>query len=230
MSQKTREPQILRHRKNHLPYDVVLNIMGKLPVKSVMRLRFISKSLDSSITAPNFISTHLNNNNNNNNNKDDDHRYLIHWPLTFSSNGPVCTIAFDRSFDTISELQIPNESFFNRAYLFASCNGLLCFSNYSGVIYLWKPSIRKFKKLPHTILEKFNNVALGFAYCSENNDYKVVRILFDCFFSTVPQPLPLPAAEVYSLSSDSWRRVEIPLIINCWWSFALDGRFHRRIT
>ena len=208
MSQKTRELPILPHEKNYLPYDIVLNIMGRLPAKSIMRLRFISKSLDSSITTPNFISTHLNNN------KDDDHRYLIHMPLTFSSNGPVCTIAFDRTFDTISELEIPNESCFNRAYLFASCNGLLCFYNYSNVIYLWNPSIRKFKKLPHTILKKFNNVALGFTYCSENNDYKVVRILFDCFFSTVPLPLPLPEAEVYSLSSDSWRRVKIPLLIN----------------
>ncbi|KAF3951639.1 hypothetical protein CMV_022733 [Castanea mollissima] len=183
--------------------------MRKLSVKSVMRLRFISKSLDSSITIPNFISTHLNNNN-----KDDDHRYLLHRPLTFSSNGLVCTITFDHMFDMISELHILNESFFNCAYLYASCNGLLCFCNYNNVIYLWNPSIRKFKKLPHTISEKFNNVALRFAYCSENNDYKVVRILFDCFFSTVPLPLPLLEAEVYSLSSDSWRRVEIPLLIN----------------
>ncbi|KAL0008027.1 hypothetical protein SO802_009529 [Lithocarpus litseifolius] len=80
---QTREATILRHRnKYHLPYDIVLNILTRLPVKSVMRLRCVSKSLDSSITSPHFISTHLNNINNKDDDDDDDHRYLIHMPVS----------------------------------------------------------------------------------------------------------------------------------------------------
>jgi len=47
---------------------------------------------------------------------------------------------------------------------------------------------------------------LEFAYQSKNNDYKVVRIS-SCYMST-------PKIEVHTLSSESWRRVEISLTAN----------------
>nr|XP_023877988.1 F-box protein CPR1-like [Quercus suber] len=211
-----REPPVLRHRKiNHIPYDIVLNIMGKLPVKSVMRLRCVSKSLYSSITSLDFISTHLNNINNSNNNKNGDNAYVIHMPSlprTNHDNVLVCTVALDRTFDRISEIEIP----FNfptaciQFQLVGSCNGLLCLANlsistttFANALYLWNPSIRKFKKLPPTCLGKLNKVTLGFAYCSDNNDYKVVRT------SLSSSHLSTSEIELYTLSSDSWRRVEI---------------------
>ncbi|KAL0008033.1 hypothetical protein SO802_009535 [Lithocarpus litseifolius] len=81
MSQ-TREPPVLQHRQiNHLPYDIIPSILRRLPVKSVIKFKCVSKSLDSSITSSDFIYTHLNQNNNNNNKDDDDHRYLIHMPV-----------------------------------------------------------------------------------------------------------------------------------------------------
>ena len=70
-------------------------------------------------------------------------------------------------------------------------------------IYLCNPSIRKFKKLPHTCVGDLDDVTLGFAYYSENNDYKVVRIS--------NTPLSAPEIEVYTLSSDSWKRVKFLL-------------------
>ena len=86
-----------------------------------------------------------------------------------------------------------------------SCNGILCFTDFITSkpkdVYLWNPSIRKFKRLPNTCLTQLSNVALGFGYDSLNNDYKVVRISL----STAKRPKP--DVEVYSLSSDSWKRV-----------------------
>ena len=86
-----------------------------------------------------------------------------------------------------------------------SCNGILCFTDFITSkpkdVYLWNPSIRKFKRLPNTCLTQLSNVALGFGYDSQNNDYKVVRISL----STAKRPKP--DVEVYSLSSDSWKRV-----------------------
>ena len=207
-----REPPILLHRKiNHIPYDIVLNILGELPVKSVMRLRCVSKSMYSSITSPDFISTHLNNIINNN--KNGDNAYVIHMsslPRTNHDNALVCTVALDRTFDRISEIEIP----FNfptaciRFQLVGSCNGLLCLADnstttYANALYLWNPSIRKFKKLPPSCLGKLNNDTLGFAYCSDNNDYKVVRT------SCSSLRMSTSEIELYTLSSDSWRRVEI---------------------
>ena len=64
---------------------------------------------------------------------------------------------------------------------------------------LWNRSIRKFKRLLEILTT--SPVTLGFAYHSENNDYEVVKIS--------ALALPLHEVEVYTLSSDSWRTIEI---------------------
>ena len=133
-----REPPILRRRNTHLPYDIVLNILARLPMKSLMRFRCVSKSLDSSIKSHDFISNHLNINKNHVNG------YVIHMgsnPSSPSSNRPVCTVALDRTFDRISEFVVPFDFPFKHAGIVGSCNGLLCLSNSYKFIYLWNPSI-----------------------------------------------------------------------------------------
>nr|XP_023926066.1 F-box protein At3g07870-like [Quercus suber] len=173
---RKREPPILQ-QKNYVPHDIVLNILTRLPVKSLLRFRCICKSYYSSITTPNFISSHLNNTNNNK-----DHG----TPFDFPSG---------------------------RAKIVGSYNGLLCLADiestttFGNVIYLWNPSIRKFKRLPKPCLGQLDSVTLGFAYHSENNDYKVVRI-------SISHSVPPSEIEVYTLSSDSWRRIEMPLRSN----------------
>ncbi|XP_065619204.1 F-box/kelch-repeat protein At3g23880-like [Quercus suber] len=68
-------------------------------------------------------------------------------------------------------------------------------------MYLWNPSIRKFKMLAATgnIANFYTQVAVGFAYHSQNNDFKVLRIVCN-------EPAE---AELYTLSTDSWRRFVI---------------------
>ena len=136
---------------NRLPYDIVLNILTRLPVKSVIRLRCVSKSLYSSITTPYFISTHLNHTKNNINR---DNACVIHLPYSSRHAIPACTVALDRSFDTISEIRVPFDFPHPRLQIVGSCNGLLCLAElvYGDVIYLWNPSVRKFKKLPDPCL------------------------------------------------------------------------------
>ena len=43
----------------HVPYDIVYDILTWLPMKSIMRFRCVSKSCNSIITDPIFITTHL---------------------------------------------------------------------------------------------------------------------------------------------------------------------------
>ena len=214
MSQ-TREPsrrRILRQKKDHLPHDIVLNILANLPVKSVLRFRCVSKTWDSSITTPDFISTHLNLNLNNNNNN---LAYLINIP----SNSTIRSFigGYDHTFNRISEYPIPSALLLSSAKYVTPCNGLLCLialtitshCTVAGVIYLQNPNIRKFKRLPDFFPAKPHWVtSTGFAYQSETNDYKVVKI------SQIRSPnhggVELEV-EVYTLSSNSWRRVGISL-------------------
>ena len=215
MSQ-TREAPILRRRKNDLPHDIVLNILTRLPAKSVIRFRCVCKTWDSSITTPYFISTHLNNLAHDHDNGDGD-GYIIHMPWSSNaSNRAVCTVAFDRTFDRISEIEFLFVFPSRPIQIVGSCNGLLCISGTCGldisdyVIYLWNPSIRKFKRLPDSCFGKLGLVTLGFAYHSEKNDYKVLRI---SSYPMVTPPMP-DKIEVYTLSSDSWRRVGMSLRAN----------------
>ena len=189
---------ILRRRTKHdLPDEIVLEILTRLPVKSLLRFRCVSKSWYSSIANPNFISTHFINNHHD--------AYFIHEPnvsLFRSHSHEVCTLASNRTFETISEFRIPFTFHSSFPKILGSCNGILCFSDYfmsaCNDIYLLNPSIRKFKRLPDTCLTQLSNVALWFGYDSLNNDYKVVRISLTRF-----EPMLPPEAEVYSLSSDS---------------------------
>ena len=202
-SEEAQPPTILRRRtNNHLPDEIVLEILARLPVKSVLRFRCVCKSWCSYITDPNFISTHLNHNHH--------HDYVIHRPKSKSissrSNLQVCTLALDRTFETISEFRIPFTFQSGYPRLVGSCNGILCFTDCvtskSKDVYLWNPSIRKFKRLPDTCLTQLRTLVLGFGYDSQNNDYKVVRIS-----QTRVKDVLAREVEVYSLSSDSWKRV-----------------------
>ncbi|XP_030934680.1 F-box/kelch-repeat protein At3g23880-like isoform X2 [Quercus lobata] len=148
MSQRkeARPPMILRRRTKHdLPEEIVLEILARLPVKSLLRFRCVCKTWYSYITSPNFISTHLLCYNNH------DGGYVIHI------HSQICTLASDRTFETISETQVLN-------------------------------------------------AAHGFGYDSLNNDYKVVRISWNR-----TKWIPPPEVEVYSLSSDSWKRVVLEI-------------------
>ncbi|KAF3956130.1 hypothetical protein CMV_018720 [Castanea mollissima] len=213
MSQRkeARPRMILRRRTKHdLPEEIVLEILARLPVKSLLRFRCVCKTWYSYITNPNFISAHLLCYNNH------DPGYVIHMPRTtvhmahiHRPHSQICTLALDRTFETISEFRIPFTFQSGFPDLVGSCNGILCITDFvrskSNDVYLWNPSIRKFKRLPNTCLTRLSyNVVLGFGYDSLNNDYKVVRLSWTC-----TKWVPPPEVEVYSLSSDSWKRVEL---------------------
>uniref|UniRef100_A0A2N9FES2 F-box associated beta-propeller type 1 domain-containing protein n=1 Tax=Fagus sylvatica TaxID=28930 RepID=A0A2N9FES2_FAGSY len=137
----------------HLPYDVVFDILTRLPVKS-------------------------------------------HSP---TQNLCIDVCNSDRTLTHISTFQLPFS-----ALMVGFCNGLFCLRNMDNkVLYLWNPSIRKFKMIS-TPIDPFVPVAIGLAYHSQNNDFKILKM--SCFLES-----NTPHAEVYTLSTDSWRRVVISL-------------------
>nr|XP_023926068.1 F-box protein CPR1-like [Quercus suber] len=186
-----REPPILR---NHLPHDLVLNILANLPVKSVLRFRCVRKSWNSSITGPSFISSHLELNSS--------RRLLFMKPDRFPHiDRQLCTVICEHTSDRISEFDIP----FTWPKLVGSCNGLLCFSARDWVYFL-NPSIGKFKAVspaPSSSSASFYLAETGFCYHSETNYYKIVTISY--YLAGTP-----PQAEIYSINSGSWKRLHPP--------------------
>ena len=111
----------------------------------------------------------------------------------------------DATLSSISRFVIPFVTFRIVGY----CNSLICGTVcYGRTIYLWNPSIGKCKTLMGTSLpvkaaDTFKS-ALGFAYHSESDDYKILRIVGWLKQNVIE-------AEVYTLSTDMWRRAEVSL-------------------
>uniref|UniRef100_A0A7N2M1L9 F-box domain-containing protein n=1 Tax=Quercus lobata TaxID=97700 RepID=A0A7N2M1L9_QUELO len=201
MSQK-RKPKLSSSER--LPDDVVFDILVRLPVKPIIRFRCVSKPWYSIITNPLFITAQLNRSKSllPNNVNDDHNGYLLCTSLAVYPHHELSVFVRNsyRTFTQISGFEIP----FSFDSFVGFCNGIYCFFEIHYRIYLWNPVIKKFKILTPTLVccDKFfcRGVAHGLVYHSQTNDFKILRILFE---------KELPLAEVYTLSTDSWRSVEI---------------------
>lgn len=127
---------------DYLPEEVVLEILHRLPVKSLIRFRCVSKSWNSIITTPAFINSHLSYNSSNSNKLIVryfvDNHFVEHYKLIDDNN--------DSSSDQIQHIDFPLTS--GRFMLIGSVNGLLSLSELERYV-LWNPSIRKFITLPN---------------------------------------------------------------------------------
>ena len=202
--------------RERVPYDVVNDIFGRLPVKSLTRFRLVSKSCDSIISDPTFISTHFNLNLTKSlistNTRSG---YLLYTPTltenhSSSTSKQLCTVVCnnDHTLTQVSKFEIP--SFLDEFSIVSFCNSVFCLAGYdqdlNHIIYLWNPSIRKFRKLLSTRFPFSDlRVVFGLAFYSKNNDFKVLRL------ETCWAEKPQAEAEIYTLSTDSWRKVIITM-------------------
>ena len=200
MSPPTEMPKLW---SENVPNELVYEILTQLPVKSLIRLRCVSKSCNSIISNPNFIKTNFNFNRTKSLSNNNNHNGYLQYTDS-SSSKELCTVVCnsDRTLTHVSRFESP---FVDECSIFGSCNGMVCLASaderLSHLIYLWNPSIRKFKMLNATpSTPRRDYIALGLAYHSQNNDFKILRIVCR---------EPSAEAEIYTLSTDSWRKVVI---------------------
>uniref|UniRef100_A0A5B7BZG2 F-box domain-containing protein n=1 Tax=Davidia involucrata TaxID=16924 RepID=A0A5B7BZG2_DAVIN len=185
-----------------LPIEIVIDILLRLPVNALIRFRSVCKSWRSIISSPNFITTHFNNNNS----------VCSGSSLLYTVVSSQIQIFDNNTFDKISEVELPSDCQNDYRRIVGSCNGLLCIEilsyqcshPFKYALYLWNPSIRKLKTLPNSCfsyqcLDEKTSVELGLGFDCHTNDFKVIRILH----------LYEPVVEVYTLSKNSWRKIEV---------------------
>uniref|UniRef100_A0A2N9J2A3 F-box associated beta-propeller type 1 domain-containing protein n=1 Tax=Fagus sylvatica TaxID=28930 RepID=A0A2N9J2A3_FAGSY len=112
----------------------------------------------------------------------------------------------DNTLSELSRIKIPF-SIANASNV-CFCNGMFCFAEHKTLIYLWNPSIRKFKKLEASRFNYPRKVTFGLAYHSQNNDFKILRIVSFIYNHIPTEPIPV-VAQIYTLSTDSWRKVDV---------------------
>ncbi|KAK9987676.1 hypothetical protein SO802_027915 [Lithocarpus litseifolius] len=201
--------------RERVPDDIVEDILCRLPVKSLIRFRCVTKSCNSIITGTTFINKHFKLNLNqcesviSTNTRSGYLLYATKDKNSSSSSKQLCTVVCnnDCTLTQVSRFEMP--SFFDECNIVDFCNGLFCLASYEKelchIIYLWNPSIRMFKKLLATpFTDKGTTSVMGLAYNSQNYDFKILRIV------TVLDGQEAEA-EIYSLSTDSWRKVVISM-------------------
>ena len=176
---------------DYLPEEVVLQILCRLPVKSLIRFRCVSKIWNSLITTSAFIDSHLtqslslpSNSNKLIVSRGDFRTKVEYYEFIHDDNNDS-----DSSFHHFQNFEFPLS--FSYFKLIVSVNGLFCLCEKEQII-LWNPCIRKFITLPKTNSAVIN----GFGFDARTNDYKVVSIA----------PKPRPLVEVYSLKEGAWRK------------------------
>ncbi|OIT25113.1 f-boxkelch-repeat protein [Nicotiana attenuata] len=188
-----------------LPAELVIEILSRLPVKSLLQFTCVSKSWLALISSPEFIKTHLSLSANN---KDyTHHKVMMSSYSRLMSNVKACSLR-SLFYDSITEafdLDCPLISYArymcDHVSFIGSVNGLICLLIQVNEYFIWNPSIRKYKKLPNTRVPMrvtYRSVS-GFGYDELHDDYKVVV----SFYSNSTNPDC--EVMIYSLKSDSWR-------------------------
>lgn len=194
---------------DYIPHELLIEILTRLPAKSLLRFTSVCKSWYSLITNPSFITTHLNHTISSNKNNE---TLLLRYYDRNEMKENYTVRHDDETFgEQFSQLEFPFKSPIGYFRIVGCCNGLIClsddlFGDMESII-LWNPSIRKSVTLqmpskpqsPHMFV-------LGFGVCPVTNDHKVVRIVYlkDLLHNNFMAP---PEVEVYSLSRASWRSV-----------------------
>lgn len=230
---------------HNLPEELVIEILTRVPVKSLVRFTLVSKSWYALITSPNFITTHLTKiqaqkipNN---------PSLLLIRRYTKDDKKEHYTINPDDEEDRDEngggngqfarksmELDFPFKSLIGYFRIVGTCNGLVCLSDdlfgTTKPIILWNPSVRKSVTSPApTINPPLPYMfVLGFGVDSRQ-DYKVVRIVYHRdgeFGFLVP-----PEVEVYSLRMGFWRRImnvniKVCIVEFLWSQAFVNGAVH----
>ncbi|KAL1819210.1 hypothetical protein ACET3Z_014079 [Daucus carota] len=179
-----------------LPYELIDEILYRLPVKYLLRCRCVSKEWCSIIDNNAFVKKH--------------HRRTFECDpdggVVISGDGRVFLTDVESLRDDKVEVVELDDSIVCGAEFVGAANGLVCLcKNEKKVFVLCNPSTRKYRKLPSVpsvFASDFDEVEVtlcGFGYDRVNDDYKVVKIA-ECEECTM--------VIMYSLKSNSWKRIQ----------------------
>ncbi|XP_056694400.1 F-box protein CPR1-like [Spinacia oleracea] len=167
-----------------LPPDLVHEILSLLPVKALLKFKLVCKEWYNLIQSPGFIEYHYNRSLEMNNNVS----------LVTIQDSTLYHIHDLNSFTHFTKIELPCQ--FNYQVR-GSCKGLLCLRSKQG-LFLCNPATRVLKpvEVPKGINFDCSSTSLiGFGFDHISDDFKILMVLMH--YQTW----------VYSLKSDSWRRI-----------------------
>lgn len=190
-----------------VPDELITEVLSRLTVKSLLRLRCVCKSWNLVISDPTFVKLHLNRSSQNGDftfvyTDDDDDAYSSECSgVSFSvislfENPPmIINLPKDPCY------QLKDRNFHG---VVGSCNGLLCLAGYSNVdgnrgtwFRFWNLATRTMSQRLGYFLHEYQNIDFHFTFGFDklNNTYKVVGLL-------------RTEVRVFSLQDNAWRNIQ----------------------
>jgi len=216
---------------NHLPDDLIISILLKLPLKSLKRFGGLYKSWALLFENSHFTDLFRKNITSSHHSYYDDTSLILcltqylNDPINYESS--LFSLNGER-FQNIEKLNWTNpledHPFEKTIFSSSSVNGIVCFylNYYNQSTYLWNPATGEVKTIPHSPIE-YGTLHVqacitndGFGYDCVRDDYKVIKtVSFDN--TSVPDMEDLgypewdytPICEIYSQRSNSWRKVDM---------------------
>ncbi|KAG5593422.1 hypothetical protein H5410_043936 [Solanum commersonii] len=182
-----------------LPPELITEILLRVPVKSLLKFRSVSKFWLALISSRQFIKNHLSLSASN-------HHVLIsiqNRDCKWNFKECLFRSLFNDSVTEAFDLKYPIEDNSKLIDILGSCNGLILLMGYIACLLLWNPTTRMHKKLPNP-RPRWKNYYddYGFGYDELHDDYKVVGIFYISGRSHGNE------VKIYSLKSDSWTNID----------------------
>ncbi|EXC20617.1 Putative F-box protein [Morus notabilis] len=196
---------------HHLPKELIVEIMSRLPTESLIRCKCVCKSwfalINDVISDQTFVAKHLHNVNS----KISPSSSLIYVDChgrfsLLTSFGYGDYDENDRIRCVTKALNFPFGA--DDVDSLCHCDGIFCII-YSGEnAVLFNPAIKESRVLPTPCFNIICLLETGFGYDPRANDYKVVRFgaswVEGCFKIK-------NVAEVYSMTTDCWKEIEMQI-------------------
>ncbi|AES87360.1 F-box protein interaction domain protein [Medicago truncatula] len=194
------------------PDELIVEIISRLPVKTLIRFRCLNKSFNTLISDPNFVKIHLKKSERNPHLAVPAYRYaenephLLAFPISRLLENSSTTIHYDPCY----RLNHSDGSW----RVVGSCNGLLCLldrntSPAGQRLCLWNPATRKKSKF---VLgpRKYTKFFFGYDYLTET--YKVIafRVKLDMGNGNA-------MVKVLSIGNSSWRNIQCLMLPLYWY-------------
>ncbi|XP_072973815.1 F-box protein At2g34280-like [Typha angustifolia] len=190
-----------------LPYDVIVNILSRLSMKVLWKLRYVSKAFSALISDPLFIQSHRS--------RSDPLAVVI-----YSNKGCVKKNFHVRISDMEEALrgagnnnmvkEISNFDFLGDFISFPSRLSLVCMIDALQRTWVLDPATERLTLLPYS---NYSNVRphafLGFGRVASTGEYKIVSI----FYTDDDGSCTSQACEVFTFGSRQWRAAQPPPLL-----------------
>ncbi|KAK6144861.1 hypothetical protein DH2020_021681 [Rehmannia glutinosa] len=156
------------------PEDIIAEILSRLPVKSLLKFKCVSKSWRSLISSKHFIVAHLRISRKNTNFTRHTIISTILRPCYRLNQCSLQSLLCGPMGDGVDSYY-PMITINNSVRIVGCCNGLVCIAINGKYFCLWNPSIKEYKKLPDVDDEMKMGLFItkyGFGFDESNEDYK----------------------------------------------------------